>query len=78
MGLLYKGLATGRASLVAPLTAVVGAVVPVTWGLITGERPSAMVYAHSQFVAGFTNYEVYLSADGTTWTACVGTRESYE
>jgi drug/metabolite transporter (DMT)-like permease len=45
LGLLYKGLATGRASLVAPITAVMGAVVPVTWGLVNGERPSGMVLA---------------------------------
>ena len=45
LGLLYKGLAVGRASLVAPLAAVMGAVVPVTWGLVTGERPSAVVFA---------------------------------
>ena len=44
LGLLYKGLAVGRASLVAPITAVMGALVPVTWGLVTGERPSAVVY----------------------------------
>jgi drug/metabolite transporter (DMT)-like permease len=45
LGLLYKGLATGRASLVAPITAVMGAVVPVTWGLVNGERPSGVVLA---------------------------------
>ncbi len=43
LGLLYKGLATGRASLVAPLTALTGAMVPITWGLLTGERPEALV-----------------------------------
>jgi drug/metabolite transporter (DMT)-like permease len=43
LGLLYRGLAIGRASLVAPLTALTGAVVPVTWGLVSGERPSAPV-----------------------------------
>ena len=29
--------------MVAPLTAVVGALVPVAWALLTGERPSAVV-----------------------------------
>jgi uncharacterized membrane protein len=43
LGLLYQGLSTGRMSLVAPVTAVVGAVVPITWGLAQGERPSALV-----------------------------------
>ncbi len=43
LGLLYQGLATGRASLVAPITALTGAMVPVTWGLVSGERPSGLV-----------------------------------
>ena len=42
LGLLYRGLSTGRAGVVAPLTAVVGAVVPVAWGLSRGERPSGV------------------------------------
>jgi drug/metabolite transporter (DMT)-like permease len=42
LGVLYRGLAVGRASVVAPITAVVGAVVPVSWGLATGERPSGV------------------------------------
>lgn len=41
LGLLYRALAIGRASVVAPLCAVVGSTVPVTWGLVTGERPGA-------------------------------------
>ena len=42
LGLLYRALAIGRAGLVAPLTAVTGALVPVTWGVARGERPSAL------------------------------------
>lgn len=42
LGLLYRALAVGRASVVAPLCAATGAVVPVTWGLATGERPGAV------------------------------------
>lgn len=42
LGLLYRALAVGRAGLVAPLTAVTGALVPVTWGVARGERPSAL------------------------------------
>lgn len=38
---LYQGLAVARMSVVAPITAVVAAVVPVTFGLIIGERPGA-------------------------------------
>ncbi len=37
--LLYRGLAIGTMGIVAPITAIGAAVVPVTWGLLTGERP---------------------------------------
>lgn len=37
---LYRGLGSGRMSVVAPTTAVFAAVVPVFWGLSQGERPS--------------------------------------
>ncbi|MGH2736339.1 MAG: EamA family transporter [Actinomycetota bacterium] len=37
---LYKGLAAGRMSVVAPVTGVVAASVPVLAGLLLGERPS--------------------------------------
>jgi drug/metabolite transporter (DMT)-like permease len=43
LGLLYQGLAVGRMGVVAPLTAVVASIVPVTWAIANGERPSAMV-----------------------------------
>ena len=36
---LYRGLARGRASVVAPLSAVGAAVLQVTWGLARGEQP---------------------------------------
>ncbi len=36
---LYRGLARGRASVVAPLSAVGAAVLQVTWGLVGGEDP---------------------------------------
>ncbi len=44
MGLLalYRGLAVGRMSVVAPLSAVAGALVPVVVGIGLGERPSAV------------------------------------
>ena len=38
---LYHGLAVGQMSVVAPLTAVGSATLPVLFGLATGERPSA-------------------------------------
>lgn len=39
--LLYHGLAVGVMSVVAPITALGAAVVPVAYGLATGERPAA-------------------------------------
>jgi drug/metabolite transporter (DMT)-like permease len=38
---LYRGLAIGRMSIVAP-TAALSGVVPVAWGLIRGDRPSTI------------------------------------
>jgi drug/metabolite transporter (DMT)-like permease len=40
--LLYRGLANGTMSVVAPVTAVSAAVVPLVWGLVTGDRPSVV------------------------------------
>jgi drug/metabolite transporter (DMT)-like permease len=37
---LYRGLARGRMSVVAPITAIGAAVLPVLFGLATGERPT--------------------------------------
>jgi drug/metabolite transporter (DMT)-like permease len=45
LGLLYRGLAQSAAGVVAPIAAVVGAVVPVVWGLTQDERPSGLVLA---------------------------------
>ncbi len=44
VALLYRGLAVGRMSVVAPVSAVGGAVLPVMWGLLRGERPSALAW----------------------------------
>jgi drug/metabolite transporter (DMT)-like permease len=43
--LLYLGLAAGPMGVVAPLTAVASAVVPVTVGIGLGERPPPVAYA---------------------------------
>lgn len=40
--LLYRGLSRGAMGVVAPITAVGAAVVPVAYGLAIGERPSAL------------------------------------
>lgn len=42
--LLYAGLASGPMSVIAPLTAVCGAVVPVTVGVARGERLSVLAF----------------------------------
>jgi drug/metabolite transporter (DMT)-like permease len=43
LGLLYQGLATGRMGIVAPISAMVGASIPVAWGLLSGEEPGPVV-----------------------------------
>lgn len=43
--LLYRGLALGTMSVVAPITAVLAALVPVIVGLVDGERPSGLALA---------------------------------
>jgi uncharacterized membrane protein len=42
---LYRGLSIGRMSVVAPITAVGAAALPVVWGLAAGERPTALATA---------------------------------
>lgn len=41
---LYRGLAAGRMGVVAPISAVGAALVPVTVGVLTGERPEPLVW----------------------------------
>jgi uncharacterized membrane protein len=41
---LYRGFASGRMSVVAPVSAVGAALVPVAAGAVGGERPSALVW----------------------------------
>lgn len=42
-GFLYRGLSSGRMGVVAPVSGVGAALVPVVVGLATGERPSVLV-----------------------------------
>ena len=42
---LYAALAVGRMGVVSPITAVIGASVPVVFGLTIGERPSSLALA---------------------------------
>jgi len=41
---LYRGLAAGRMGVVAPVSAVGAAILPVVVGVATGERPTALVW----------------------------------
>jgi drug/metabolite transporter (DMT)-like permease len=41
---LYRGLAAGRMGVVAPVSAVGAAVLPVTVGVVAGERPEVVVW----------------------------------
>lgn len=45
IALLYASLAIGPMSILSPLTAVLGAVVPMVWGLLTGDRFAPVGYA---------------------------------
>jgi drug/metabolite transporter (DMT)-like permease len=42
LGLLFGGFAVGRMAVVAPISAGIGGLVPIGWGLLQGERPSAV------------------------------------
>jgi drug/metabolite transporter (DMT)-like permease len=44
LGFLYQGLATGLASVVSPTAALVGAALPVFFGVVTGERPDTITW----------------------------------
>ena len=44
LAVLYHALARHAAGVVAPITAVVGALVPVAWGVGHGERPGVAVW----------------------------------
>ena len=44
LGLLFGGFAVGRMAVVAPVSAGVGGVVPIAWGLLRGERPSTLAF----------------------------------
>src|SRR5205807_3785841 len=44
VAMLYRGLALGTMALVAPVTGVVAAFIPVVYGAATGEQPSVVQY----------------------------------
>ena len=61
VGLLYRGLSVGPMSVVAPITALLSAAVPVAAGLVEGERPSGSV---ALGMAGARVAIVLVSAEG--------------
>lgn len=61
VGFLYKGLSTGPMSVVAPITALLSAIIPVLAGLLEGDRPSASV---SIGMVGALTAIVLVSAEG--------------
>lgn len=61
VALLYQGLSVGPMSVVAPVTALLSAAVPVIAGFAKGERPSVTVVAG--MVAGLVAI-VFVSAEG--------------
>lgn len=44
LSFLYRGLATGRMGVVAPASGVLAALVPAAVGVLTGDRPSMLVW----------------------------------
>jgi drug/metabolite transporter (DMT)-like permease len=80
VGLLYRGLAIGRMSVVAPITAVVAAVVPFGWGLSQGERPSttalvgvAVALVAVALISGAPTHPDDLTTQGGTSPALLAT-----
>lgn len=44
VGMLYRGLRVGKMGLVAPIAGAVGAGIPVVFGVLSGESPSALAW----------------------------------
>ena len=61
VGLLYKGLAVGPMSVVAPITALLSGLVPVVVGVGQGDRPSGLALVG---MAGALLAIVLVSAEG--------------
>ncbi|OQX29546.1 MAG: hypothetical protein B0D92_03180 [Spirochaeta sp. LUC14_002_19_P3] len=49
IGFLYYGLARGLAAVVSPVSALIGAILPVLFGLLLGERPSPLAWIGGAF-----------------------------
>lgn len=71
---LYRGFATGRMGVVAPISALGSALVPVAVGLVTGDRPSSLAWIGIAFAMP----AIYLISrtDDTTTAAATGHRDA--
>jgi drug/metabolite transporter (DMT)-like permease len=65
--IFYHGLATTRVAVIAPVAAVVGTMLPVLFGLWTGERPAALDWAG--VVVAFPAFLLLGSGEGPTGRA---------
>ncbi|MGH3358641.1 MAG: EamA family transporter [Nocardioidaceae bacterium] len=65
---LYRGFATGKMSVVAPISALGSAVVPVAAGLVAGDRPTALAWIGIAFAMPAI-YLISRISDGTVDTA---------
>ena len=85
LGLLFGGFAVGRMAVVAPVSAGVGGVIPILWGLLQGERPgplalfgaaitltAAVVLARSEAPVADAAVEVQPPDDGRAALMAVG------
>lgn len=69
--LLYRGFATGTVSVVAPIAGLGAAILPLAWGLATGERPSwiagigvAMALGAVALISGASNLSDFRARAG--------------
>ena len=75
---LYAALAIGKMGVVSPITAVIGAAIPVTFGLVRGERPAAaaivgivLALCAVAFISGATEARLGVLRDRATALALV-------
>ena len=65
LGLLFGGFAVGRMAVVAPISAGVGGLVPIIWGLLQGERPSAVALFGGAVTLAAAMFLARSDAEGT-------------
>ncbi len=78
---LYRGLSRGRMGVVAPVTAGVGAIVPALYGLLAGDRPSALAMSGAVvallaiFIVGWSPASPGVATTG--WNRSAGLPEAF-